>query len=67
VPLVRDTWLLCPRGPLAIDPYGLEGRGVEPDIAIGDPFPAGDGADPILEAAVAEAARRALGRRAATR
>lgn len=59
VPLVRETWLLCPRGPVGRDGYGLEGKGVDPDLSIADPFPAAGGADPILEAAIAEAVRLA--------
>jgi len=61
--LVEDTWLLCPRGSAGSDPYGLEGKGVAPEIEVEDPFPAGDGSDPILEAAIGEAARRGVARR----
>ncbi len=67
LPLPRETWLLCPSGSISDDPRGLEGSGVAPDIAAKDPFPGGDGADPILEAAIAEAARQVAARRSAAR
>lgn len=60
VELTEDSWLLCPHGPIGTDPRGLEGVGVEPDLVVVDPFPEGDGADPILDAAVREAARQAV-------
>ena len=58
VELTEETWLLCPHGPIGTDPRGLEGIGVEPDLWVVDPFPDGDGADPILEASIAEAVRQ---------
>ena len=60
VELGSGEWLLCPHGPIGVDPRGLEGIGVAPDLWVDDPFPNGDGADPILSAAIDEAARQVL-------
>jgi carboxyl-terminal processing protease len=41
---------------LEIDGMTLEGKGVEPDVRVEKPLPYADGADPVLEAALAGAA-----------
>ncbi len=52
---------------LEVDGEVLEGSGVAPDIAVQRPLPYSNGADPVLDGALAELAKRAFGpnRRAA--
>jgi carboxyl-terminal processing protease len=45
---------------LEVDGAILEGQGVAPDIAVPRPLPYSNGADPVLDAALAELARHAL-------
>jgi carboxyl-terminal processing protease len=43
---------------LMVDGDVIEGRGVAPDISVQRPLPYSGGADPVLNAALAELARR---------
>jgi carboxyl-terminal processing protease len=62
-PIGDRALLLLPVADLVVDGQRLEGRGVEPDVAIDVPLPYRNGADPQLGAALSELAALAAGRR----